>query len=63
MGARALWDEFSDGRIKRYGTLRDFPAVKGVSYLSIHLRFGTTIDSRTGAFRLAKRSGMSGLVS
>ena len=40
-GARALWDEFSDGRIKRYGTLRDFPAVKGVSYLSIHLRFGT----------------------
>ena len=40
-GARTLWDEFSDGRIKRYGTLRDFPAVKGVSYLSVHLRFGT----------------------
>ncbi|MDD2741760.1 MAG: deoxyribodipyrimidine photo-lyase [Rhodocyclaceae bacterium] len=40
-GARALWDEFSDGRIQRYGGLRDFPAVKGVSYLSVHLRFGT----------------------
>lgn len=40
-GARALWNEFSDGRIKRYGALRDFPAIKGVSYLSVHLRFGT----------------------
>jgi deoxyribodipyrimidine photo-lyase len=40
-GARALWDEFRAGRIERYGTLRDFPAVKGVSYLSVHLRFGT----------------------
>ena len=29
------------GRIVRYGSLRDFPAVKGVSYLSVHLRFGT----------------------
>lgn len=40
-GARALWEEFSAGRIERYGSLRDFPAVKGVSYLSVHLRFGT----------------------
>jgi len=40
-GARALWDEFSAGRIQRYGALRDFPAVKGVSYLSVHQRFGT----------------------
>lgn len=40
-GARALWDEFRQGRIERYGALRDFPAVKGVSYLSVHLRFGT----------------------
>lgn len=28
-------------RIDRYKTARDFPAVKGVSYLSVHLRFGT----------------------
>jgi deoxyribodipyrimidine photo-lyase len=40
-GARALWDEFAAGRIERYGALRDFPAIKGVSYLSVHLRFGT----------------------
>lgn len=40
-GARALWDDFRAGRIGRYGQLRDFPAIKGVSYLSVHLRFGT----------------------
>ena len=40
-GARKLWDEFRAGRIQRYGAVRDFPAIKGVSYLSVHLRFGT----------------------
>ncbi|MFZ2269389.1 MAG: deoxyribodipyrimidine photo-lyase [Azonexus sp.] len=40
-GARTLWDEFRPGRLQRYGALRDFPAIKGVSYLSVHLRFGT----------------------
>jgi deoxyribodipyrimidine photo-lyase len=40
-GARQLWDEFRQERITRYSTLRDFPAIKGVSYLSVHLRFGT----------------------
>ena len=40
-GARALWEDFCQGRIARYGALRDFPSVKGVSYLSVHLRFGT----------------------
>lgn len=39
-GARALWDDFRD-RLADYGARRDFPAVKGVSYLSVHLRFGT----------------------
>jgi deoxyribodipyrimidine photo-lyase len=28
-------------RIDRYGEARDFPAIKGPSYLSVHLRFGT----------------------
>lgn len=28
-------------RIDRYGELRDFPAVEGVSHVSVHLRFGT----------------------
>ncbi len=38
-GARLL-DDFLD-RIERYQDTRDFPAVKGPSYLSVHLRFGT----------------------
>ncbi|HRE17082.1 MAG TPA: FAD-binding domain-containing protein, partial [Rhodocyclaceae bacterium] len=28
-------------RMERYDRLRDYPAAKGVSYLSVHLRFGT----------------------
>ncbi|MBK8062779.1 MAG: deoxyribodipyrimidine photo-lyase [Betaproteobacteria bacterium] len=39
-GARALLDEFS-GRMGEYHQRRDFPALKGPSYLSVHLRFGT----------------------
>lgn len=38
--ADALLDDFLD-RIARYDQTRDFPAVKGPSYLSVHLRFGT----------------------
>lgn len=44
-GAAALLEDFME-RIGRYGQSRDFPAVKGPSYLSIHLRFGT-ISIRT----------------
>ena len=40
-GARALWEAFRHERIQRYASLRDFPAIRGVSYLSVHLRFGT----------------------
>ena len=39
-GGRRLLEDFMP-RISRYGTARDFPAVKGPSYLSVHLRFGT----------------------
>ncbi|MDP3519395.1 MAG: deoxyribodipyrimidine photo-lyase [Hydrogenophaga sp.] len=39
-GARGLFEDFLD-RIDRYHQTRDFPAVKGPSYLSVHLRFGT----------------------
>jgi len=39
-GAQALFDDFLD-RMDRYDQTRDFPAVKGPSYLSVHLRFGT----------------------
>ncbi|UBM10304.1 cryptochrome/photolyase family protein [Cupriavidus metallidurans] len=44
-GAHALFDEFLS-RIGDYGRRRDFPAVRGPSYLSVHLRFGT-ISIRT----------------
>lgn len=39
-GGARLFGEFLR-RIDRYQETRDFPAVKGVSYLSAHLRFGT----------------------
>jgi deoxyribodipyrimidine photo-lyase len=35
-----LLDDFTS-RIAAYGEARDFPAVKGVSYLGVHNRFGT----------------------
>ncbi|MCX7814669.1 MAG: DNA photolyase family protein [Tepidimonas ignava] len=46
-GARAMWEDFV-GRIERYHLARDYPGVKGPSYLSAHLRFGT-ISIRTVA--------------
>ena len=39
-GGRSLFAEFKR-RIAAYGERRDFPALKGPSYLSVHLRFGT----------------------
>ncbi|MDO8439083.1 MAG: deoxyribodipyrimidine photo-lyase [Telluria sp.] len=39
-GAAALSDDFVK-RIAAYREARDYPAVKGPSYLSVHLRFGT----------------------
>ena len=39
-GAQELLDDFL-ARIDRYADTRDFPAIKGPSYLSTHLRFGT----------------------
>jgi deoxyribodipyrimidine photo-lyase len=39
-GAKRLLRDFLQ-RMDNYKTARDFPAVKGPSYLSVHLRFGT----------------------
>jgi deoxyribodipyrimidine photo-lyase len=39
-GAQALLNDFLT-RIDRYEDTRNFPAIKGPSYLSVHLRFGT----------------------
>jgi deoxyribodipyrimidine photo-lyase len=56
-GARSLFDEFR-GRMHRYRAQRDFPAVRGPSYLSAHLRFGT-ISVRSLA-RAAREQGGDG---
>ena len=39
-GAQRLLEDFL-GRIRAYHERRDYPAAKGPSYLSVHLRFGT----------------------
>jgi len=39
-GGLALFEDFK-ARMSQYKDARDFPGVKGVSYLSVHLRFGT----------------------
>jgi deoxyribodipyrimidine photo-lyase len=39
-GAKTLLEEFGR-RIEHYRQRRDFPAARGPSYLSVHLRFGT----------------------
>jgi len=54
-GARLLLDDFLT-RIDSYAERRDFPAAKGPSYLSVHLRFGT-VSIRTLA-RLAQEMSL-----
>lgn len=39
-GGAMLFEDF-ENRMHQYKDARNFPAVKGVSYLSVHLRFGT----------------------
>lgn len=59
-GGQALLDDFAP-RMARYGTARDFPAIKGPSYLSAHLRFGTvSIRSLVRRAVDAMRSGEGG---
>ena len=47
-GARLLFAEFFE-RLDDYDKRRDFPAVKGPSYLGVHLRFGTVSVRRLAA--------------
>jgi deoxyribodipyrimidine photo-lyase len=47
-GAQTLWQQFQN-RMTLYHQTRDFPAIKGVSYLSVHLRFGTLSIRRLAA--------------
>ncbi len=56
-GAQTLLADFR-ARMAHYKDARDFPAVRGVSYLSVHLRFGTI--SIRELVRAAKTQSNSG---
>jgi deoxyribodipyrimidine photo-lyase len=59
-GAQTLLADFLD-RIDAYDETRDFPAVKGPSYLSVHLRFGTISVRQLAALALPRqRQGSRG---
>ena len=60
-GAQELLADFLSERIDRYADTRDFPAVKGPSYLSTHLRFGTVSVRRLAREAWARmRAGSRG---
>lgn len=54
-GGEALLHAFA-GRMDRYDALRDLPAVKGPSYLGVHLRFGTVSIRNAAALARARTS-------
>ncbi|MGA8009193.1 MAG: deoxyribodipyrimidine photo-lyase [Thiomonas sp.] len=59
-GAKAMVEEFAR-RIDSYDQVRDFPARKGPSYLSMHLRFGTVSVRELVALAWARvQAGSSG---
>ena len=59
-GARGLMAEFLV-RMDHYHEARDFPAVKGPSYLGVHLRFGTiSIRQLAAAALQASQNGSAG---
>ncbi len=53
-GGRTLFEDFFE-RMDDYGETRDFPAVKGPSYLSVHLRFGTVSIRQLAATALQRQ--------
>jgi deoxyribodipyrimidine photo-lyase len=56
-GGKARWEDFKR-RLTRYDEARNFPAIKGPSYLSVDLRFGTV--SIRELVRLAHPRAMAG---
>ena len=59
-GGAQLFDEFLS-RMDSYGETRNFPAVKGPSYLGVHLRFGTvSIRQLASAGLEQQRAGSEG---
>ena len=55
-GAQALFEAFED-RMDQYAAQRDFPALKGPSYLSTHLRFGTISIRRLAHVAYGRMAG------
>ena len=53
-GGAQLFDEFLS-RMDGYGETRNFPAVKGPSYLGVHLRFGTVSIRQLASAGLAQQ--------
>ncbi|MEO8186721.1 MAG: deoxyribodipyrimidine photo-lyase [Burkholderiaceae bacterium] len=53
-GAQQMFDDFKS-RIDRYEEARHFPAVRGPSYLSVHLRFGTISTRQLARFAYERR--------
>ena len=58
-GANVLVDDFLK-RIDHYDDMRNFPAAKGCSYLSVHLRFGTVSIRRLAGAALARQATSAG---
>ena len=54
-GAAALLADF-EARIDDYAVARDFPAVRGVSYLGVHNRFGTVSIRKLARLALGRES-------
>jgi deoxyribodipyrimidine photo-lyase len=57
-GAAKLVDDFWE-RMDRYEETRNFPSVKGPSYLSVHLRFGTVSIRQLVGLALQRKLGGS----
>ncbi len=54
-GAQRLWQDFQQ-RMALYAEQRNFPAVKGPSYLSVHMRFGTISVRQLARFALQQHN-------
>ena len=61
-GARLLFDDFG-ARIDAYRDTRDFPSLRGPSYLSVHLRFGTISIRQLVRFAHEKSADSPGAAS
>ena len=53
-GGQALFKDFFE-RMDQYHATRDFPAIKGPSYLGVHLRFGTVSIRRLASLALQRQ--------